>query len=48
MVSAAVVFILGDKTPVVEVATVREDRGERSALLNASCGAWKHCEHVNW
>jgi len=36
MVSAAVVFILGDKTPVVEVATVREDRGGRSALLNAS------------
>ena len=36
MVSAAVVFILRDKTPVVEVATVREDRGGRSALLNAS------------
>ena len=48
MVSAAVVFILGDKMPVVEVATVREDRGGRSALLNASCGAWKRCEHVNW
>jgi len=30
------VFILGDKTPVVEVVTVREDRGGRSALLNAS------------
>ena len=36
MVSAAVVFILRDKTPVVEVATVREDRGGRSVLLNAS------------
>ena len=36
MVSAAVVFILRDKTPVVEVATVCEDRGGRSALLNAS------------
>ena len=36
MVSAAVVFILGDKTPVVEVATVRADQGGRSALLNAS------------
>jgi RND family efflux transporter MFP subunit len=36
LVSAAVVFILGDKTPVVKVTTVREDRGGRSALLNAS------------
>lgn len=36
LVSAAVMFIFGDKTPVVEVATVREDRGGRSALLNAS------------
>jgi multidrug efflux pump subunit AcrA (membrane-fusion protein) len=36
MVSAAVVFILRDKMPVVEVATLHEDRGGRSALLNAS------------
>ena len=36
MVSAAALFILGDRTPVVEVTTVREDRGGRSALLNAS------------
>src|SRR5688500_17318896 len=36
LVSAAVVFILRDKTPVVEVTTVREDRGGRSTLLNAS------------
>jgi RND family efflux transporter MFP subunit len=36
LVSVAVMFIFGDKTPVVEVATVREDRGGRSALLNAS------------
>src|ERR671914_301012 len=36
LVSGAVMFIFGDKTPVVEVATVREDRGGRSALLNAS------------
>jgi RND family efflux transporter MFP subunit len=36
LVSTAVMFIFGDKTPVVEVATVREDQGGRSALLNAS------------
>src|SRR5687767_1651610 len=36
LVAAAVVFVLGEKTPVVEVAKVREDRGGRSALLNAS------------
>jgi RND family efflux transporter MFP subunit len=36
VVSAAALFILGDRTPVVEVTTVREDRGGRSALLNAS------------
>ena len=36
MVSAAVVFILGAQTPVVEVAMVRLDQGGRPALLNAS------------
>jgi RND family efflux transporter MFP subunit len=36
LVSAATVFILGAKTPVVEVATVHVDHGGRSALLNAS------------
>jgi RND family efflux transporter MFP subunit len=34
--AAAVVFILWDKTPVVEVASVRTDPGGRVALLNAS------------
>jgi RND family efflux transporter MFP subunit len=34
--AAAVVFILWEKTPVVEVASVREDQGGRPALLNAS------------
>jgi RND family efflux transporter MFP subunit len=36
LISAAVVFVLGERTPVVEVATVRTDRGGRAALLNAS------------
>jgi RND family efflux transporter MFP subunit len=36
LVSVPVMFIFGDKTPLVEVATVHEDRGGRSALLNAS------------
>jgi RND family efflux transporter MFP subunit len=36
LVGAAVLFIFGDKTPVVEVATVREDNGGRAVLLNAS------------
>jgi multidrug efflux pump subunit AcrA (membrane-fusion protein) len=36
LVSAAVLFVLREKTPVVEVATVHADRGGRSALLNAS------------
>jgi RND family efflux transporter MFP subunit len=36
LVCAAAIFIFGDETPVVEVATAREDRGGRSALLNAS------------
>jgi len=36
LVSAAVVFVLREKTPVLEVATVRADPGGRSALLNAS------------
>jgi RND family efflux transporter MFP subunit len=36
LVAAAVIFIRGDRAPVVEVATVHADRGGRSALLNAS------------
>jgi multidrug efflux pump subunit AcrA (membrane-fusion protein) len=36
LVCAAVIFIFGDQTPVVEVATAREDNGGRAALLNAS------------
>jgi RND family efflux transporter MFP subunit len=36
LVAAVVVFVLGDSTPVVEVAMVRADKGERPALLNAS------------
>src|SRR5262245_25305712 len=36
LVSAAVIYVLGAKTPVVEVATVHADRGGRLALLNAS------------
>jgi RND family efflux transporter MFP subunit len=36
LVAAVLVFALGDNTPMVEVAMVREDRGGRAALLNAS------------
>jgi RND family efflux transporter MFP subunit len=34
--AAAVMFMLWEKTPVVEVASVRADQGGRPALLNAS------------
>jgi RND family efflux transporter MFP subunit len=36
LISAAVIFVLVEKRPMVEVATVRADQGGRSALLNAS------------
>jgi HlyD family secretion protein len=36
LAAAAVVFVLWEKTPVVEVASVRADQGGRPALLNAS------------
>jgi RND family efflux transporter MFP subunit len=36
LVAAVVMFVLRDGMPVVEVATVRQDRGGRAALLNAS------------
>jgi RND family efflux transporter MFP subunit len=36
LISAATIYLLWGKTPVVEVATVRADQGGRPALLNAS------------
>src|SRR3989442_7705559 len=36
VVSAVLWFVLREKTPEIEVTTVRADKGGRSALLNAS------------